>query len=65
MKNQNMIDKIESLIDKLNQIQLSSNTALTELHKIKQDLILQQRTMQATKQEQKDSTKTLSREILK
>ena len=65
MKNQNTIYRIDSLIDTLNKIQLTSKAALTELHKIKHELISQQRATQATKQEQKDSTKILLREILK
>ena len=44
MKNRSVLIKIDSLIEALKDIQLTSNTVLNELEEIKQDLVLEQRT---------------------
>ena len=62
MKNRGGIDRINTLIDTLQQIQISSATVLSELHEIKRELALHNRKEQDTKQEPPSDTKAASKE---
>ena len=54
MKNQQMLNRIESIIDTLREVQLSNDTAITELEGIKEEILSQE------KGEQRDTTTSAS-----
>ena len=51
MKNQDMLNRINSLIDKLREVELSNVTAINELEGIKKDLFLNREQIDSTKAE--------------
>ena len=60
MKNQHILNKIESLINKLKEIQLSNNTAITELEEIKGEILPCKGQPHSTEAEPREGTNSTS-----